>query len=82
VSFGSIARAAVGFAAGTIAALKPHPLALRNHRRWIVHPGSAPVLQFFPDRSVDASGAPDAFAAASMLLAVVQVWFTITNSGL
>ncbi len=81
VLFGSIALAGVGFAAGAIAALHLIPWyagVIGGGLSILVAPL---VLQFFPDRFVDGYGAPTAFATASILLALMLVWFAVVNSG-
>ncbi len=77
VLFGSLLPTAVGFAAGTVAALQLTPwyaVVIGGGVAVLVAPL---VLQLFSDRFVDSRGAPVAFATATTLLAIVLIVLAI-----
>jgi len=77
ILFGSLLLTAVGFAAGTIAALHLIPwyaVVIGGGLAVLVAPL---VLQLFPDRFVDGRGAAVVFAVACILLAIVLIVLAI-----
>jgi hypothetical protein len=77
ILFGSLLLTAVGFAAGTIAALHLIPwytVVIGGGLAVLVAPL---VLQLFPDRFIDGRGAAVVFAAACILLAIVLIVLAI-----
>ncbi len=77
ILFGSMALVIVGLAAGTAAALRLIPWYAAIIGGGLSVLAAPLVLQWFPDRFVDGRGSLLAFAAVSVVLALLLIWIGI-----